>query len=86
MEIKIKRNEQLFSFSPEGLSAFPDEREVVLQDGMVYRVVSCKTRDEQIELEEGNIYKSLTTVILEKKDDKFASMNCCSRYIKLIVN
>jgi len=68
------------------LSAYPNEEEILLQDGIEYLVVECVQAIETFE-EDSQVYKkSVTRVVLEKKVDKYSSMNCLFRSMKLLID
>ena len=69
-----------------GLSAYPQEEEFLLQDGIEYRVERIGQSVESLEKEGRLISKKTTLVILSMLPEKYSQMNCCMRSIKLIAN
>lgn len=86
IEIKIKQNDQIFFLNSEELSAFPEEEEILLQDGAQYFVVSCNQLNQTIEMNGKLLEKELFNVVLEKKVDKYLQMNYLFRSIKLLID
>ena len=83
IEIKVKGKHELFFLNKAGLSAYPDEEEVVLQDGALYKVVNSYCSY----FERGDLKKQkLVTIVLEKQEDKYSKMSNCRRCFKYIVN
>ena len=86
IEIKVMDDNQLFFMNSPELSAYPKEQEILLQDGVEYQVIDCNQITETVR-EEGRVYtKKVTEVKLVKKSDKYSSMNCLARSMKLLVN
>ena len=85
IEILVKDNKQIFSLNSSELSAYSFEKEVLLQDGVEYKVVGCDPKVYQLELSDMTIEKSYTEVTLVKEGDKYSSMNCFVRFLKLFV-
>ena len=66
IEIKIKGGLQLFSLNSGELSAYPKEEEILLQDGIEYRVVHFEHINKKIKKNGKIKNKKLAYVILEK--------------------
>ena len=71
--------------SPE-LSAFPDEEEVLLQDGVEFHVASCDDVIETCTIFGTAYTKKVVNVVLVMKSDKYTSMNCFARTMKLLLD
>ena len=85
IEILIKDNHQIFSLNSAELSAYPNEEEILLQDGVEYLVKGCEPVVESHVSQGKTIEKRYTQVTLLKCGDKYSSMNCCVRCLKLFV-
>ena len=48
VEIVIRKKQQCFYLNSEQLSAFPEEQEVLLQDGLLYRVNKVEQKHEVV--------------------------------------
>ena len=73
----------MYSLNSSELTAFADEEEILLQDGIQYLVVSFEYIFEKNDIDE---LEKLAYVVLEKSTNKYSQMNCCLRSIKLIAN
>lgn len=85
IEINVKDHEQLIFLNNDELSAFAEEQEVLLQDGVQYKVVSSEIIEATVERDDKQIKKKLTKVCLEKMKDRYTRMNCCHRYLRLLL-
>ena len=85
IEIDFKGN-QFFYLNSEKLSAYPDEKEVLLQDGVQYKVVTVQP--ETVTVEEGGqeFQRKLNVVRLQNIEDKYKRANACLRVTRLLTN
>ena len=67
----------------DNFSAYPEEDEVLLQDGIEYEVIKCEPEINTQTIHGITFEKKHTLVTLEKKNDKYSQMNCFVRTIKL---
>ena len=81
IEIKIQGDEQMFFLNSEEFSAYAYEQEILLQDGVEYKVVRCTEDDEDLGK---TLNKKMYTVVLEKSEDDYSRLICCLRYLKLL--
>lgn len=91
MEIEFTGTQQYFCFNPmdsqrPSFSAFPEEKEVLLQDGIEYTVLTVGTQMEQVPFTDSELTKELTVVRLANIQDRYGGLNCCARMFKLLVN
>lgn len=84
--LKMRGNQQLFSLNTAELSAFPEEKEILLQDGVEYQVTSCQTITETVEIKRRHYIKEIKQVTLEKKIDNITQMGCLTRSLKMLIN
>ena len=78
MEIVINDDSQYFYLNTEELAAYPNEQEVLLQDGAEYKVI----KKETIKVEG----QQVTKVTLEKLKDRFQQMGTFRRNLNLLLN
>ena len=86
IEIKVMDDNQLFYLNSPELSAYPKEHEILLQDGVEYQVIDCDQITETFKKDSKEYTKKITEVKLVKKSDKYSSINCLARSMKLLVN
>ena len=73
----------MFFLNSEEFSAYAYEQEILLQDGVEYKVVSCTEDDEDLGK---TLNKKMYTVVLEKSTDDYSRSCFCLRYLKLLMN
>ena len=81
MEIEITGDNQFYSLNSHELSAYPDEQEVLLQDGLEYKVISVCN---EVEEESWGQNMKLTIVKLQCLEDEYARMGSFRRIFKLL--
>lgn len=84
IELEITGNHQFIVLNSKDLTSFPEEEEVILQDGILYECVGVKSED--IQQGEGEEPRKLNIVSLKNVPDKYASSNKYSRVLKLLLN
>ena len=76
----------MFYLNSDELSAYSDEKEILLQDGVEYWVVGYDWVTETIEEQDKTYSKKAANVRLVMGKDKYSSMNKLTRSLKLIIN
>ena len=84
LEIIVSGDEQFFILGSKATSAYPSEKEVVLQDGAVYEIKSCSVV-ERVDPND-QVGKRLNKVVLEKKREKYAVMSWFQRNLNLLID
>ena len=84
-EIDLVGNKQFFDLSE--FSAYSNEKEVLLQEGLQYKILSIEEVTENIGYG-GKLYKNkkFTIIRMRNIEDKYAKVNKCKRCFKLLVN
>lgn len=86
IKIDFKGTNQFFFLNTKELSAYPGEQEVLLQDGIEYKVTKLEVVDETVSQGKKEYVKKLNVVTLVNVPDKYARHNCCLKNFKLLVN
>ena len=89
MEISFRGHQQHFFLTSNDLSAYPEEEEVLLQDGVSYTVNNCYESEVTCpdDPEETRPRKLKVTVVqLQNRAEKYSAMNRCERFVNLLVN
>ena len=73
----------MFYLNSNELSAYPNEKEILLQDGVEYEVIECDYITKTLNREGRVFSKKVALVKLLKKNDKYSSMSTIVRYMKL---
>ena len=85
-EIHIEGDNQLFYLNSDELSAYDYEKEVLLQDGIAYKVVDRKEIVESFVCEGKSYTEKVTLIILSIKAGKYQSGKCCFGSLRLLVD
>ena len=75
----------MFYLYNDELSAYPGEKEVLLQDGLQYLVVSVTKQIEVIEVNKKEYRKMVNVVQLKKVENQYTRVNKCVRTLKLLI-
>ena len=86
LAIDVKGRNQFFSLFNEEYSAYPDEKEVLLQEGIMYQVYKVDSVSVQTEIEEEKCEKDIQIVYLANIVNKYDRMNCCKKTLKYLLN
>lgn len=70
---------QFFQLNSEELTAFPNEQEVLLQDGVQFKVINVKETFD-------NRNMKLLVVRMISIADHYVGLKCCSRTFQLLAN
>ena len=83
IKISFKGSKQYFYLNSRDYSAYPEEEEILLQDGVKYSVI--KRYDQQVNIKSGKykIKKTLTVVELENIPEKYSGMNKFAKFFNL---
>ena len=86
MEITIRGSNQFFSLNSDEYSSFPDEEEVLMQEGIKYKVLTIDEITVKSQADDQEVDTKVTVIKLEAVGDKYSQMNCCRRGIHYLAN
>ena len=86
MEITIRGANQFFSLNSDEYSSYPDEQEVLLQEGIKYRVLAIEETTVKQDRDGQEVDTKVVVIELEALGDKYSQMNCCRRGIHYLAN
>ena len=86
LEITVRGANQFFYLNSTEYSSYPYEQEVLLQEGIKYRVHAIDEMTAN-QVQNGQKVDTKVTVIkLYATGDKYSQMNCCRRGIHYLTN
>lgn len=86
VEIQFTGRQQYFYMDSREVSAYPSEKEILLQDGIRYQVVDITPRTETFTVLEKEYTKEVTFVRLKNLTDEYARTCGLFRLAKLLLN
>ena len=86
LEITVRGANQFFSLNSDEYSSYPDEQEVLLQEGIKYRVLAIEETTVKQDRDGQEVDTKVVVIELEALGDKYSQMNCCRRGIHYLAN
>ena len=86
LEITIRGSNQYFYLNSSEYSSYPDEEEVLLQEGIKYKVLDFDEIIVQQVIEDQEVDTKVLIIKLDAIGDKYSQMNCCRRGIHYLAN
>ena len=77
---------EFFFLNSLDYSAYPEEQEVLIQEGIRYRVISVDQAVHSIKVDEKYLEQKLIIVKLRNIKDKYKRMNCFKRSVKYLTS
>lgn len=85
-EITLSGRNQYFYLGNEDYSAYPEEQEMLLQEGIQYKVQKVDEVIVSRKICEREVQKKLRVISMTNLGDKYKRMNFCMRCLKNVVN
>ena len=86
LEITVRGAKQFFFLNSAEYSSYPYEQEVLLQEGIKYRVLAMDRMTFKQVVEGQEVETEVAVIKLEAIGDKYSQMNCCRRGIHYLAN
>lgn len=83
--IDFSGSEQFFYLNSCDVSAYPNEKEVLLQDGIKYEVTGFDEATEVVESNGKEVEKQIKIIKLMNKVDCFKRSNACMGHLRMLV-
>ena len=86
LEITVRGAKQFFFLNSAEYSSYPCEQEVLLQEGIKYRVLAMDQMIFKQVVEGKEVDTEVAVIRLDAMGDKYSQMNCCRRGIHYLAN
>ena len=86
LKITIRGSNQFFSLNSAEYSSYPYEEEVLMQEGIKYRVLDIDEMTVKQLVGDQEVDTKVAVIKLDAIGDKYSQMNCCRRGIHYLTN
>ena len=83
-EIDYSGGQQCFHLNSKDLSSYPEEQEVLLQEGIMYKVLKISEEKVPYSINGSNCLKNLTIISLKNIKEKYSNLSFFERFYNIM--